>query len=215
VEKSLKEQNRWPLWSLMLANLAIFYGMVENNTIFVGDWHGLVSNIEKAIPAGIGIALTGILNAQFSPNAKYRIVFMRWHNPLPGCEAFTHYAKSDPRVDYSSLERLYGPLPADPSEQNALWYKLYRSVESDVSVIQVHRSFLFTRDYACLGLVAFFVLGVFGIWHIPTTRMAFIYLAALLIQFLLAGQAARNHGKRFVTTVLAIAETRQEGRHNE
>ena len=33
---------------------------------------------------------------------------------------------------------------------------------------------------------------------------AVLYLFVLVLQFLVTGQAARNHGKSFVTTVLAI-----------
>jgi hypothetical protein len=68
----------------------------------------------------------------------------------------------------------------------------------------VHRAFLFTRDYACLGLFMCAVLGVAGFVQIPSTRTALGYFALLVAQFLLARRAARNHGVRFVTTVLAL-----------
>jgi hypothetical protein len=129
---------------------------------------------------------------------------MRWRNPLPGCEAFSRYAKGDERIDFSALERLWGPLPENPREQNALWYRLYKSVDLDPSVEQVHRSFLFTRDYACLALMLAVVLGLVGFVQIPSKRIAAVYFFVLVLQFLVAGQAARIHGKRFVTTVLAI-----------
>ena len=195
----------------MAANLAFFYAVVQNNAILAGNWISLAHNAGEALPAGLGIALTGIINAQLSPEAKSRLVFMSWSNPLPGCEAFTRHAKSDSRVDVSSLEHTYGPLPTDPREQNALWYKLYKSVEQEPSVRQVHRAFLFTRDYMCLALMLVVVLGITGFFQISSTRTALIYLGLLLLQFLLAGQAARNHGKRFVTTVLAIKGATQVG----
>jgi len=43
-----------------------------------------VRQIGEVISAGIGIALTSVLNAQLSPEAKARVVFLRWRDPFPG-----------------------------------------------------------------------------------------------------------------------------------
>jgi len=188
----------------MVANLGLFYMVAQNNAIVTGRWFDLLRNASAALPAGIGLILTGVFNAQLSAEMKSRIVFIRWRNPLPGCEAFSRYAKGDVRIDLSAIERFCGLLPENPREQNALWYRLYKSVDSDPSVVQVHRSFLFTRDYACLALMLAVVLGVIGFLQIPSKGVAALYFFALVLQFLVASQAARNHGKRFVTTVLAI-----------
>jgi hypothetical protein len=148
--------------------------------------------------------VTGVLNAQLSADAKARIVFWRWRDPLPGSEAFTKYAESDSRVDLAALQAAFGPLPATPREQNALWCKMYKSVGSEPAVRQVHRALLFTRDYACLALLALPILGIAGFVQIPSTATAFGFAALLAIQFLLARRAAKVHGARFVTTVLAL-----------
>ncbi len=121
-----------------------------------------------------------------------------------GFETFTKHALSDPRVDLGALEASYGPLPVTAREQNALWYKMCKSVGSDLSVMQVHRAFLFTRDYACLALFACVILGLAGLVQIPSTTTALSFVGILAIQFLLARRAARTHGVRFVTTVLAL-----------
>jgi len=192
------------LFGLMAANIAFYYAVVQNDAIIAGDWISLAKNLEGILPAGLGLVLTGVINAQLSPEMKARLVFMSWRDPLPGCKAFTCHAQSDARVDAACLELTYGPLPTAPREQNALWYKLYKTIEQDPAVRQVHRAFLFTRDYTSLALMFVIVLGAAGFIQIPSTRVAFIYLGLLLLQFVLAGQAARNHGKRFVTTVLAI-----------
>lgn len=201
---SLKGQNSAGLYALMAANLALFYGVVQHDAILAGDWAETASRLAEAIPAGLGLALTGLLNAQLPAEAKARIVFLRWRDPLPGSEAFTKHGPADPRVDVAALESAFGPLPVMPREQNALWYKLYKSVSSDASVTQVHRAFLFTRDYACLALFAWVVLGAAGFVQIPSVRTALGYVAVLGAQFLLARRAARTHGVRFVTTVLAL-----------
>lgn len=199
------------LFGLMAANIALYYAVVQNNAILTGDWISLAKNLEGVLPAGLGLVLTGVINAQLSPEMKARIVFMSWRDPLPGCKAFTCHAQSDARVDVACLELTYGPLPTAPREQNALWYKLYKTIEQEPAVRQSHRAFLFTRDYTSLALMFVAVLGVAGFIQIPSTQIAFIYLGLLLLQLVLAGQAARNHGKRFVTTVLAIKGAAQAG----
>jgi hypothetical protein len=201
---SLKDGNKVPLLAVMAANLAVYYVAIKTDAILGAEWVSVARGSVEAIPAGLGLVLIGIINAQLSSDAKSRIVFLRWTNPLPGCEAFTRYAVADPRIDLASIERAHGPLPTDPREQNALWYKLYKSVETDPSVHQVHREFLFARDYACLALMMIVVLGAAGFLQIPSARTALSYLGLLAIQFALANRAARNHGRRFVTTVLAL-----------
>src|SRR5262249_20213609 len=136
MENSLKDGNRLSLYLVMVANLAFFYMVVQTNAILSGHWFDLLRNAGAALPAGIGLILTGVLNAQLSAEMKSRIVFMRWRNPLPGCEAFSRYAKGDARIDLSAIERLCGLVPESPREQNALWYRLYKSVASDPSLVQ-------------------------------------------------------------------------------
>ncbi len=201
---SLKGQNSLGLYALMAANLVVFFGVVQHDAILAGDWTEAVRRVGEVIPAGIGIALTSVLNAQIPPDAKARIVFLRWRDPLPGSQAFTKHGPADPRVDMKALESSFGPLPTAAREQNALWYRMYKSVGSDPAVSQVHRAFLFTRDYACLALFALLVLGTAGFIQIPSARTALGFAGLLAIQFLLARRAARTHGVRFVTTVLAL-----------
>ncbi len=207
---SLKKANKLALVGLLAANVVVFYGVVQNDAIITGSWSAISSQLSKAVPAALCLALIGILNGQLSADAKARIVFMRWRNALPGCQAFTRYAKADPRVDLASIERTHGPLPTEPREQNALWYRLYKSVDTEPSIIQVHREFLFARDYTGMALLILIGLGTAGFVQIPSTGTALIYLGVLLVQFILAGQAARNHGRRFVTTVLALRAVRDQ-----
>lgn len=201
---SLKNANKLPLLALMAANLAIFYVALKSGALLGGQWVHLARGATQALPGGLGLVLIGIANAQLSADAKARIVFWRWNNPLPGSEAFTRHAGRDPRVDLAAIAKAYGPLPVDRREQNALWYRLYKSVDNDASVQQVHREFLFTRDYACLALMMMAVLGTAGFIQFASMSTALGYLALLAVQFALAVRAARNHGRRFVTTVLAL-----------
>lgn len=204
MSKPLKDQNRVGLYGLMAANLVVFYSFVQGNALVDGNLVELVRNVDKAVPAGLGLALTAIVNAQLSAEAKSRVVFLRWHDPLPACRAFSHLAVSDSRINMRALERDFGPLPTNPREQNALWYRLYKTVEAEPAVVQIHRAFLFARDYTCLSLMSLAVLGTAGAIQIDEVAGKAGYVGMLALQFGLAGQAARNNGRRFVTTVLAI-----------
>jgi hypothetical protein len=124
--------------------------------------------------------------------------------PLPGSEAFSRYVHSDPRIDVSALKSKVGAFPTDPREQNALWYKLYKTTASHPSVEHAHRLFLLTRDYAVMAFMLLIVLGTIGLFEIATYKTAAFYALALLIQYVAASLAARNYGTRFVNTVLAL-----------
>jgi len=207
--KPLKETNKVLIGIILIANVVLYYLAVKTDALLSADWPMVYKNVMDAIPAG-GVAIfSGILNAQLSPAMKARIAFLRWNNPLPGSFAFTKYAHEDPRVDVAALEKKYGPLPTDPKDQNRLWYKLYKTVEDEAAVLQVHREYLFTRDYNGLSLLMLIGLGAAGFYQIPSLKTAGIYFLALLFQFFLTGQAARHHGKRFVTSVLARCAARE------
>jgi len=204
---SLKGTNSLGLYAIAAANLIVFYALLKGHQLFSGDWSSARRELAEALPAGLGLILTSVANAQLSATAKARLVFMRWNNPLPGCEAFTRYARSDPRVDLDALRREHGPLPTDPRSQNALWYRLYKSVESEPAVLEAHRGYLFMRDYNCMALIMLVALGGIAVFQMASKEVAFFYSSGLLAQVMLAGQAARNHGRRFVSTVLAIKGT--------
>ncbi|OOG24250.1 hypothetical protein B1C78_09195 [Thioalkalivibrio denitrificans] len=71
-------------------------------------------------------------------------------------------------------------------------------------MVQAHRAYLFTRDYAGIALMMLVALGAAAIFQMSPMKVVLLYIGGLALQFLLAGQAARNHGRRFVSTVLAI-----------
>lgn len=205
---SLKDQNKLPLLTIGLANLALLIVAIHGDTLDFSAWKDTAAALKASLPAGIGLVLMGVANSLLSPIAKARLVFGRWHHPLPGSEAFTRWVPSDDRIDVQALERAYRPLPTDPREQNTLWYKLYKSVENEVSVNHIHREFLFTRDYACLAFMMLWLFGAIAIFQCTSARCAASYLLILAIQAVLVRRAARQNGRRLVTTVLARATQR-------
>jgi hypothetical protein len=202
--KSLKDSNRASLVLVMLGNMAAFYIIVKSDSVLIGGLIELVKGWYAALPAGAAFIFTSVGNELLSSEAKARLVFLRWRDPMPGAAAFTMYAKLDPRIDVAALKQKFGPLPKSPRDQNALWYRLYKTVENEPAVFQAHRNYLFTRDYAAASFMFLVILGAAGLWEIPSLTTALLYVALLIAQYLAVRHAAKNHGIRFVTTVLAI-----------
>ncbi len=202
--RSLKGQNRLPLLVVLAINLVCLIMAVKTDSLRSAGIDALFRQWREVVPAGVGTILIGIVNGLLSPNTKARLVFWRWSNPLPGSFAFSHYAQHDARIDMSGLQGKVGPFPSNPREQNALWYKLYKSVEDVPAVADAHRMFLFARDYTGIAVLMLLVGGAIGIWQIPSTATAAGYVGLLLLQYLLVREAARNYGIRLVTTVLAL-----------
>jgi hypothetical protein len=202
--KSLKDQNRWQLWIIVAANSLFLYGVVQANAIKVDGLRAVFTDAHNLLPVGVALVVATVLNGLLSAETKARLVFLRWHHVLPGHRAFSEHAAHDPRIDLSAVEKLHGAaLPADPLEQNRAWYRIYKTMGNDPAVRQVHRDFLLLRDYT--GLCAVFIVfyGPAGLYAIPSTKIASIYLLVLAFQFVLVRQAASNYGIRMVTTVLA------------
>jgi len=209
--KSLKEQNRWQLWIIVAANSLLLYGVVRGNAIRLDGLRAVFSDAPKLIPVASALVIATVLNGVLSAELKARLVFLRWRNVLPGHRAFTEYARTDPRIDPATLTKIVGSnFPVEPLDQNRVWYRLYRTVESDPAVRQVHRDYLLLRDYT--GLCALFLVfyGAVGLYTIRSLTTGVLYLLLLVLQYIVVRQAASNYGIRFVTTVLAVKAAEQE-----
>lgn len=201
---SLKASNQNLLAIVLIANLAVFYLLASSGALLAGEFRALIDQWQTMLPAALVLVLVGIANAQLSPLAKARVVFWRWLHPLPGAEAFTTHGPADARVDMAALAQGHGPLPTDPAAQNKLWYRLYKTVENEPSVLQAHREYLFARDYAAIALLLVPLLGAAGFVLFDLRSTAIIYVALLVIQYLLVQRAASGHGVSLVTNVLAL-----------
>ena len=202
--KSLKDTNNARLATAVVANLVLYAILVRGEQIVAGGWPMAWRAGTELVPAGLLLTLITVANGLLSPMAKARLVFWRWHHPLPGCRAFSVHAKRDPRVNMNALRAKLGNFPKSEPDQNAAWYRLYRSVEHEVAVAQGQRDFLFARDYAALAALAIIPLGTAAFVQAGSSRQASTYLAVLIARYLVTRSAAANFGKRFVCTVLAI-----------
>jgi hypothetical protein len=204
VAKSIKEQNRWQIWLIVVANSLFLYAIVRANSIEAKGLWAMFKDTNNLLSVGFALIVSTVLNGLLSADTKARLVFLRWQNALPGHRAFTQYGKTDPRIDLAKLAKLHGSaLPTDPSEQNKLWYQFYKTVDNNPAVLHVHRDFLLTRDYT--GLTSLFIVfyGGAGLYAIPSLRISVFYLLLLIIQYAIVRQAAAAYGVRMVTTVLA------------
>jgi hypothetical protein len=202
--KSLKEQNRWQLWIIIAGNSVFLYGVIQANAIKLEGLRSAFKDAGNLLPVGVALVISAVLNGLLSADAKSRLVFLRWRHALPGHRAFTDYAMRDPRIDVPMLAKLHGSaLPTDPVEQNRAWYRIYKAMETDAAVRQVHRDFLLLRDYTGLCVVFVVFYGAVAFYAISSKKVALIYLIAMVAQYVLIRQAASNYGIRFVTTVLA------------
>jgi len=193
------------LWSFIAANLAIFLTLVLNRQ-FTGSsvehlWEGITK--KNGIIAAIIPILAIFLSGALSDMGKARLVFWRWHNPLPGCRAFTELVRTDPRIDLPALLRKHGDFPQDPKAQNAFWYRLYRGHKTTRMVWESHKIYLLTRDLTTISAV-FAVLFSIGVVAASVSwKTALLYVGALIMQYMLVASAAQSYGNRFVLNVLS------------
>lgn len=145
-------------------------------------------------------------------NYKHRLVFWRWNNPLPGSEAFTRYAPEDDRIDINALQKNVGIFPTTPREQNVLWYRLYKEVMTDVTVVESHQNFLLFRDIAAMSLVATILVPVVGFFAQISMSVVASIAIFFIVQYALFVLPARNCGVRMVQNVLAIHASRKPAR---
>ncbi|MBT3013084.1 MAG: hypothetical protein KME41_15225 [Candidatus Thiodiazotropha sp. (ex Lucina pensylvanica)] len=204
MEKTLKEQNRFKVSGFVTANICFYILAIQSNAIFSEGWFESLQNLYSMAPAGVAAIIAGLLNSQIDPQIKAKIAFLRWSNPLPGSRAFSKYGKADPRVDLEVLETKYGALPQDPQSQNKLWYKLYQANSDENSVVDAHREFLLYRDMASLGLIFLVIFSIAAKVFLSSFEVYCTFLLLMLIQLLVLINAARHHGARFVTNVLAL-----------
>jgi len=202
--RSLKERNRALLWTIIAVNALFFYAVVRANAIDLNNLSSIVSEAQHLLPVGLAVLVSTVLNGFLSADTKARLVFLRWRCALPGHQAFSRYANSDPRIDPVVLRKTLGSaFPIDPIDQNRTWYRLYRTVEKEPAVDQVHRDFLLLRDYTGLSVLFVIFNGVVGLYAISSLKVWALYLLLLVLQYIVVRQAASQYGVRMVTTVLA------------
>lgn len=202
----LKDGNKTALKSYAVLNVVVFWGIFVAHADLSTIPELLRSiSIKDGLIAIVAPTATFVLDGVFSPDVKARLVYWRWYFPLPGSRAFTKHLLSEHRADRQSLIQQWGPLPDDPGDQNRLWYRIFKHVETDVSVHEAHRAWLLSRDLASYAVLICACLGIPTVFmDTPWTTVAW-YVVTLLALYLLFMVAARTYGNQLVRNVLAIA----------
>jgi len=158
----------------------------------------------RAIVTSALPVLVLVLSAVLPANVKASLVYWKGREALPGHEAFSRHAVADPRIDIAALIRNVGVLPSSPVEQNAVWYKLYKLLDTEVTVIEGHCAYLLFRDMAAIS-VLLVVLAPLGLYMSgASVQVCLVAVALFAVQYGVTAIAARNSGIRFVTNVLAV-----------
>lgn len=204
--KALKTQNRLWLAGFVVLHLVVFWGLATRGSVDFNVIQSIVDAVlsEKGAIAAGSILLVTVLDGVFPDHLKAVIVFWRWQHPLPGCRAFSVIAKADPRIDVGKLERCLGALPADPVEQNRLWYSLYQQHRNEAPVIQAHRDYLLTREMTSLSALFVVFLPISLYVSGAVSKLAIGYGVVLMAVYTVVALASRNLGNRFVANVLAL-----------
>lgn len=200
--QSLKAQNVKWLWSVVAADslalvLIAFPDLLAPNALKDFAWL-------RALSAGIAPVVVLMLTSLLSSDAKAVLVFWRLTATLPGHRAFSVYAPKDARVNLDALRKNVGTFPEDPREQNTMWYRLYKKVDSEVTVAQAHRHYLLFRDLAAVSLLLAPLSVLLLYFAGASVASSGLALSILVVQYAATAVAARHNGIRFVTNVLAL-----------
>ena len=205
-EPNLKAQNSSTLWLFFTFQIALLISF-----FFATYFDEVLSDYQSLLTvrvSGILIAplVLYIVNGVLSSNFKSALVFWRYKNVLPGCRAFSLLGPKDFRVDMNKLTVIHGELPTAASEQNRLWYQIYRLNKDEPLILGSHRRFLLGRDIVGIAFLFLILSGIpFAIFGNKPFNI--LYLITLLVIYLVTMVVARNHGNRFVTNVLSIEST--------
>ena len=201
-DKTLKSKNIKWLWSVVAVDALALALIASPEMLSPANIKGLAWL--RLLAAGVAPVVVLLLTSLLSADAKAVIVFWRVKETLPGHRAFSVHAARDSRINVEALRKNVGTFPDEPREQNTLWFKLYKKVESEVTVAQAHRHYLLFRDLAAMSLLlaplatlALYLSGAAS----PATWITF---GILCTQYAATALAARNNGIRFVTNVLTL-----------
>ncbi len=197
-EGSLKKGNIPWLVGLALLDLVILAASLYPKFL---DMKLEQSQALKVLALSALVVVVPIITDSFSHDAKARMVFWRWANPLPGSRSFSFYLIKQPHIDIGELRRNIGDFPESESRQSSRWYALYSLVRDRANVIETHKKYLRYRDMTAMSVVLLLVATAALLLFDLPWRGSALFLG---LQSALAIWLCRIAGARFVTTVLAV-----------
>lgn len=209
--KSLKEQNAWLIRAAMIAHMAAFawISLEPSKLIAIGSVNLAKKLEEFAVPGSASLGLIVIASLLLlglaPPLWRDRIIHLRWHDPLPGSRAFTHIGPQSSHVDMRCLTERLGVLPTTPTEQNQLFYRIYKPLRDDIGVCDAHRRYLAARDIGTITSLLIIPLPILALIGTHNLGRSAAYALFLFATYLLCAIAAKNYSWRMVQHVLALS----------
>lgn len=213
---SLKQQNAWLIRAVMIGHFVAFTWVAANPLRLPSlSQASLLATLEAAAAPGtaaLGLIVVAslLLLGMIPPSLRDRLIHHRWTDPLPGYRAFSEVGPKSGHVDMRVLEGAFGPLPEAGSDQNLLFYKLYRSHSNDIGVRDAHGRYLAARDCGTITAILTVTLPWLALWATDDIRLSATYAIALVTVYLLFSVAAKNYSWRMVQHVLALSSSAQE-----
>lgn len=199
----LKVQNMPTILTFIVMNIALLIAIISSKTGILSEFNSVYFEINEASiitvvsPLFIFVALNMI-----NPDLKAIIVFWKVKNPLPGSYVFSSLIDKDKRIDTQELKSKIGEFPIISDDQNALWYRLYRTVSTSLYVEPSHKKFLLGRELVVLSAEILFVFPLVYLKLAADNHHIYLYIFILIFQYLILCIATQNIGKRFACNVL-------------
>jgi hypothetical protein len=200
--KSLKAASAAWLVSLVAFDILVLFVFVFPDVIGALSITELTvarATLALVLPVAV-LLLSGVL----SHRIKASLVYWKIANALPGYAAFTRHGPEDARIDMAALQKNIGNLPTIPAEQNRLWFKFFKAVETEPAVVEAHKMYLLYRDMAAISLLLLIAVPAALYLHGAAVLVVAAVAGMFAVQYLMAALAARHKGIRFVTNVLAV-----------
>lgn len=203
-EIDLKKFYNKQLVVFVIINFIIFYSVLISQKVDIQSISNVVKdfNFESVLFILSSPIIYLIFSRLLDSNQKAILSSWSLKYPLPGYRAFSLYMDNNPRIDKKIILENIGRIPANPIEENQLWYSIYKKHKLVKSVIDGHKDFLFSRD---LTAASFIFLIVFSVTLLITINIKniFIYIIFLMLQYILLARTTRVSGRAFVINVLA------------
>jgi hypothetical protein len=204
---SLKTQNLPLIGLYIIFNIAIFLTLLNTGNI---DIQGIQAyyeklNLKDGLFFSVLVLLIIILSGMVSNKVKEVVVFWKFENRLPGCRAFSQYAKEDSRIDLKELKSKFGKIPISHSKQNKYWYKIFKTLNNK-SIDNTHKDFLLCRELVVITIEMF--LLIIPIFWYYSFVIGISYFGFLIFEYLIVRYCAKNTAERLVVNTLALASSK-------
>ena len=208
MEISYKTWNLTKLLAVWVLNVVFFLIMIGGSLDFgIGDIsqtllsYTVTDYLNKLPFLGL-LTLVTVFNGLFPRSVKELLVF--WPDGRPGKRAFSHFMLKDSTIDKNGLQKYFGPFPSESDEQNALWVTWLHEFDNDARIRSAYGLYLFARDWTIIAVAVLIFAIPMAFWFSEATVQTFLYVAALIVQCLMARQVARVQGEQLVKSVMVL-----------